>query len=346
MVSSRLRPGVSCPNIPSFPSRDCAKQSPSVAIPVNSRFLADLFCLNIKTTHNEDGVHSASELYKMLLEIRAWLYEPDPDHSAKWYKRRKAEEHSKILTESTSAAFDRLNSASWGESLKSMFGFAAKKPTQQPTLLRELGGLLANDALKSKNPDEAAHLMWMLAATGVGSPVTAIAEVLQFFLSSSGSAHWADLVKLAGRPDSPTTDAQLERYFLEAQRLTSAQLVKHRANDTDTLLDIGAAGRNKSAPFPSPNEFRLDEASRPLDKYIVHGFGPRGQLGRDMLLAYGTGLLKVAARTKGLRTAPKGMGELKQVNVGGRRHYLTADWAYVVDEPTGWKLAFDELPSM
>ena len=81
-----------------------------------------------------------------------------------------------------------------------------------------------------------------------------------------------------------------------------------------------------------------------MDKYIIHGFGPRGQLGKDMLLAYGTALLKVAARTKGLRTAPGQMGELKQVQVRGKRHYMTADWAYVVDEPTTWKLHFDKKP--
>lgn len=55
-----------------------------------------------------------------------------------------------------------------------------------------------------------------------------------------------------------------------------------------------------------------------------------------MLLAYGTAMLKVAARTEGLRKAPGQMGELKRVDVQGRRRrrYLTADWAYVVDEPT------------
>lgn len=53
-----------------------------------------------------------------------------------------------------------------------------------------------------------------------------------------------------------------------------------------------------------------------------------------MFLAYGTAMLKVAARTEGLRMAPGKMGELKKVYVAGKRHYLTADWAYVVDEPT------------
>lgn len=282
----------------------------------------------------------------MLLEVRAWLDAPDPDHATKWYKRRKAEEHSKPLTESTSAAFDQLNPASWGESLKSMFGFGAKKTPQQPTLLRELGGILANDALKeSKSPEEAAHLMWMLAVTGVGALVTAIAEVLEFYLSpNKGSKYWPQIVKLT-QQDTPAADTKLERYFLEAQRLTSAQLVKHVSNGKDILLDIGAAGKDPKI-FPNPSEFSLDANTRKLENYIIHGFGPRGRLGKDMLLAYGTALLKVAAKTKGIRMAPGKMGELKQVHIGKerRRHYLTADWAYVVDEPTTWKLHFDELP--
>lgn len=89
----------------------------SVAIPVNVRFLADLFCLNIRTTQKKNGAHSASELYKMLLEVRAWLDAPDPDHAAKWYKRRKAEEHTGPLTESTMASMAQLDPKTWTTSL-------------------------------------------------------------------------------------------------------------------------------------------------------------------------------------------------------------------------------------
>lgn len=85
----------------------------SVAIPANVRFLADLCCLNVRTTSNKDGAHSASELYKMLLEVRAWLDAPDPDHAAKWYKRRKAEEHTNILTESTTESMAQPDPKTW-----------------------------------------------------------------------------------------------------------------------------------------------------------------------------------------------------------------------------------------
>ena len=126
----------------------------------------------MKTTSNKDGAHSASELYKMLLEVRAWLDAPDPDHAIKWYKRRKAEEHSGPLTEFTKGSITKLDSQSW---IKSVLGFGATKTGQKPTLLRDVGAILARDALeKAETPEEAARLMWMLAVTGVGSPVTAV----------------------------------------------------------------------------------------------------------------------------------------------------------------------------
>ncbi|KAL8901933.1 MAG: hypothetical protein Q9207_004956, partial [Kuettlingeria erythrocarpa] len=194
-----------------------------VAIPVNARFLADLFCLNVRTTSNTEGVHSASELYKMLLEVRAWLDAPDPDHAAKWYKRRKAEEHTGPLTESTMVSMAQLDPKTWSSSLMSMFGFGTQPADQKPTLLRDLGALIAKDILKTvKDPNEAAHLLWMLAVSGVGTPVTAIAEVLEFYLSDPGAQHWPRIIELA-KEDSSKANMKLEKYFLEAHRLTSAQ---------------------------------------------------------------------------------------------------------------------------
>ncbi|KAL8756458.1 MAG: hypothetical protein Q9184_004502, partial [Pyrenodesmia sp. 2 TL-2023] len=266
----------------------------------------------------------------MLLEVRAWLDAPDPDHAAKWYKRRKAEEHTGPLTESTMASMAQLDPKTWSSSLMSMFDFGKQQPDQKPGLLRDVGALVATDILKTvKDSNQAAHLLWMLAVSGVGTPVTAIAEVLDFYLSDQGCQHWPQIVKLA-KQDSPEANAELERYFLEAHRFTSAQVCKHMAGDQEILLDIAAANRDPSV-FTDPQKFSL---KRPLDDYIIHGHGPRGGLGRDMFLAYGTAMLKVAARTEGLRKVPGGMGELKKVVVRGRRHYLTPNWAYVVDEPT------------
>ena len=57
----------------------------------------------------------------------------------------------------------------------SVFGFGATKTGQKPTLLRDVGAILARDVLeKARTPEEAARLMWMLAVIGVGSPVTAV----------------------------------------------------------------------------------------------------------------------------------------------------------------------------
>lgn len=66
-------------------------------------------------------------------------------------------------------------------------------------------------------------------------------------------------------------------------------------------------------------------------------------LSHDMLLAYGTALLKVAAQMEGLRRAPSEMGKLKRVQLDEERRkqaqvygrwYMTPDWGYLVSEPT------------
>jgi hypothetical protein len=71
-----------------------------------------------------------------------------------------------------------------------------------------------------------------------------------------------------------------------------------------------------------------------------------------MLLAYGVALLRVAGQMDGLRKAPGQMGELKRVELNTEeekkrtgvygRHYMTADWGYLVAEPTS-KLFFSFL---
>lgn len=63
-----------------------------------------------------------------------------------------------------------------------------------------------------------------------------------------------------------------------------------------------------------------------------------------MLLAYGVALLRVAGQLDGLRKAPGQMGKLKWVELTTEeekkrtgvhgRHYMTADWGYLVAEPT------------
>ena len=83
--------------------------------------------------------------------------------------------------------------------------------------------------------------------------------------------------------------------------------------------------------FPDPKQFKLD---RPTKDYIHFGYGPHECLGKEVALTYVTGLIKVCAGLRNLRPAPGDMGNLKWIQVGTERCYLTDDWAYLTFDPT------------
>ena len=146
---------------------------PSVAIPLNARFLAELFCLNVKSRNsNPSGVHTPSELYKLLLEVRNWTETASPDIAAQWYKRRKAQESGLKLTESTSVSVPRAA----GRAISSwLWGSTPNAEDAKPASVKEVG----TDIVKSlrsggRSETEVAQNMWMMAVSGVGSPVTAV----------------------------------------------------------------------------------------------------------------------------------------------------------------------------
>ncbi len=123
---------------------------------------------------NPYGVFTASELYKLLLDVRNWTAMPDPDIAAQWYRRRKAQESALKLTESTSVSVRRAagwNISSW------FWGSTANEQGAEPTSLKDI----AADIIKSLRADkrsetDVAQTMWMMAVSGVGSPVTAVSE--------------------------------------------------------------------------------------------------------------------------------------------------------------------------
>ena len=205
-------------------------------------------------------------------------------------------------------------------------------------------------------------------------------EVLHYFLSEDGEKYWHEIQKLA-TDNSEKANTKLEKYFMEALRLNSQQVCKRTVKEDVTslkhgkhpvepkqdvmLLIVSPINLSLSSPhnsifhhtsplnppqskanhdrttFHNPSTFNPNRAA---SSYLHYGFGPAGQLGKDMLLAYGVALLKVAGQMDGLRKAPGQMGELKRVELktkGERkraqvygRHYMTADWGYLVAEPT------------
>ena len=145
----------------------------SVAIPLNARFLAELFCLNVKSRNsNPSGVHTPSELYKLLLEVRNWTSTASPDPAAQWYKRRKAQESALKLTESTSVSVSRA--AGWSIS-SWLWGSTPEGKCAEPANVKEVGADIVKSLRASgRSETEVAQTMWMMAVDGVGSPVTAV----------------------------------------------------------------------------------------------------------------------------------------------------------------------------
>ena len=151
----------------------------SVAIPLNARFLAELFCLNVKSRNSKPhGVHTASEIYKILLDVHSWTDTANPDIASQWYKRRKAQESALKLTKSTSVSVP--DAAGWAVS-SWLWRSGENEKDAEPANVKEVG----TDIIKSlraggSSATDVAQIMWMMAVSGVGSPVTAVSENTHF----------------------------------------------------------------------------------------------------------------------------------------------------------------------
>ena len=60
--------------------------------------------------------------------------------------------------------------------------------------------------------------------------------------------------------------------------------------------------------------------------------------GREVALAFITGMVKIAAGLKELRPAPGTMGMVKSIVVGTERCYLNESWSYLAFEASTWKV--------
>lgn len=153
--------------------------TPSVAIPLNARFLAEIFSLNVKTSANESAAHTSSELYQLLMDIRNWVDYPNADASAAWYRRRKAQEASVVLTKSTKHSLPTAAEKPWSIS-SWLWGAEAQTGSQSNSILKEVGAEIAESVQEhAGSHEDAANLAWMLATTNIGSPVAAVSLVAE-----------------------------------------------------------------------------------------------------------------------------------------------------------------------
>ena len=85
------------------------------------------------------------------------------------------------------------------------------------------------------------------------------------------------------------------------------------------------------AAFPSPQAIDL---TRPLDRYIHHGWGPHACIGRPIVETAMAAQLRVFAQLKNLRRAPGAAGDLKSKALYGPvKVYMSEDWSEWVPLP-------------
>ncbi|KAI9671612.1 MAG: hypothetical protein M1829_004617 [Trizodia sp. TS-e1964] len=327
-----------------------------IAIPVNTRLLADLFALDLITPENPQGTHTTSELYKALLDVRVWGFNNN-DPGLAWNRRRWAREGATALTKSSQSVVAAIAAEKkpigYVEKLVTSLGMSHvhKKDLSKEGSLRWYGRHVARQLLTAgKTVEETADICWLTALAGVGVPVGMFAEIMQFFLATANQAHWAKLQDLAAANNSEA-DKIIRQYVLEAQRLTSGQRNLRICAETTTIDGktfnkgdavvclLGPAGKDVDV-VSEPALFKTD---RPADCYIHFGFGPHQCLGREVTLSYCVGLVKVVAGLKNLRPAPGDMGLLRTVQVGTERCYLTDNWATLTFDPTTWTLHYDGI---
>ncbi|KAI5306174.1 hypothetical protein KEM56_001984 [Ascosphaera pollenicola] len=340
-----------------------------VAIPANTRLVADLFSLDLKTPENPNGQYDSTTLYTHLSNVREFGFF-NQDAAVALNLRHKARDSADSLIKTTLQATKRspksIVDAPKGAITKANGAFVSlashipvvgnfvkkhNKIGQTSTgSLRWYGQQVVNELMAAgKTMEEASDLGWMNAVGGVGTITGLFADVLSFYLQEGNTKHWADIQNLASDANSSAANKKLRQYVLEAQRLTSKQR-NLRVCVSETTIDgqsfkpgdvvicsLAAACKDPEA-VPEPEKFKLD---RPQSAYIHFNTGPHTCLGREIALAFNVSLLKICAGLKNLRPAPGDMGTLKSVEVNNTTYYLNDSWSYLAPDPTTWKLHFD-----
>ncbi|KAI1858014.1 uncharacterized protein JN550_012907 [Neoarthrinium moseri] len=318
-----------------------------VAIPLNAQLLADLFYFDLRTDENPSGTLGTAELYRLLLNIRTWgANNNDPGQA--WNRRRRAMEGVTSITQTTRKLVDEV-SASRGYGLgivSTLSNYTTRKGSIKKDSLRSCGYQFVEELLNQGiSAERVVDTLWLTAFGGVGVPVTAFYEVMDFFLKPENDAIWAEVQNLAQKDDHDT----LHAYIVEAQRLTTSQRTVRVATQATELqgqkvqpgdlvvVMLGEAGRNPKE-VANADKFDPRRKSEPVTAY---SYGVHECVAKDIALAFVTGLVKLAADLKQLRPAPGQMGQVKTIRVGSEKAYLNDSWSYLAFDASTWKVHFD-----
>jgi len=147
-----------------------------VAIPLNARFLADLFYFDLVSDENPSGTLSAAELYKHLLNIRIWgVNNNDPAQA--WTRRRRAQEGTKLVADSTRKLVDEVvRGRGLGLGIvQAVSDRLSRRASIKKNSLRDCGYHLVDELLSQGNSAErVVDCLWLTAFGGIGVAVTTV----------------------------------------------------------------------------------------------------------------------------------------------------------------------------
>ncbi|EGP87976.1 unnamed protein product [Zymoseptoria tritici ST99CH_1A5] len=322
-----------------------------VAIPTLAELLSDIFCLGIKTDENPIGTYNAAGLTRDLLALRTWGF-ANFDPAQAWRRRREAREAADRLRTRVVAHLKLVTGSSDGGLVSKAIGYLTGSSADHPpkaNSLRWHGINTARQLLAAGNSySKTAEILFLSALGGIGSPISQFTESYYWLTQSSSTGHAAAIQSLVSS-NAPDLNDKLEKYILEAERMTSlgrvARVVKspvtvdgvsYSPSDAVILL-MGVNGAAMDSDLHSnPSTFDL---TRPRRNYLNGGYGSHECLGREISLSFSTALLHAATGLQLMTWAP-GTGVLRPISAHNNRFYLSEDGAHLTSDPTTLKCHF------
>ncbi|GME60286.1 putative prostaglandin g h synthase 2 cyclooxygenase pgh2 cox2 [Neofusicoccum parvum] len=331
-----------------------------VAIPLNTRLIADLWCQDLLTDENPKGTLTTPALYKYLMDVRTFGFN-NHDPALAWRRRLWARQAAEAIIPSAIKAVKEGTASPHllgrlGSGIKSGFaklplvGRLVKPAHKEAGSLRWYGNGVAKELMAAgKTVEETADICWLSAVAGVGAPISLFADVLSYFLQPANAHHWEAIQELTTSPNREASDKTLRQYVLEANRLNSelrgarvcvgsTKIDGQTFNPGDVIVTMFSRACKDPEAVPDPLKFKLD---RPDSAYIHWGSGPHQCLGREISLSIVMSLIKISAELKNLRPAPGQMGVLKSVMIGTNKTYLNDSWSWMTQDPTTWKIHYE-----
>ena len=304
----------------------------------HANFIGYLFKIPILDSSYGDGTFTDLQIYEFLAFIFAYLFvDIDPANSFA-LKVAAADAAKRFGRDVRSVCGKVMLNTGWGlRSLEEEVGIGPAESS-----LVDYGSHLINRlAAGGKSVDEVTWTIIPTAAAAVATQAQGFAQMLDLYLSEPYKSHWPAIQELAA---SDTLEAfkKLERYALEGYRLNTPAFGLTRIADDDTTIEDG----NRSVPVKKGDRIFVDfttacvdptvfpdpqavDITRPMDRYIHHGWGPHDCIGRPIVVKAMAAQLRVFAQLKNLRRAPGVAGELKSktVNNGPFKVYMKEDWS-------------------